>query len=67
MRLRQGQLQATPNDPQLLAELATVYRELGQIEQARQAAQKAASLAPQSAPAIQAFLDSLKNYQKNGN
>ncbi len=60
-RLRQEQLKASPNDPQLLAELATAYRELGQLELARQTAIKAAALSPQSAASIQAFLDSLKN------
>ncbi len=60
VRLRQEQLQQTPDDVQLLAALATTYRDLGQMELARQTALKAAALAPQSGQTIPEFLDSLK-------
>ncbi len=60
IRLRQEQLQGSPNDPQLLAALATTYRETGQLDLARQTALKAAALSPGSGQAIQAFLESLK-------
>ncbi len=64
VRLYKEQLAATPNDAQLLAQLATTYRETGELELARETALKAASLAPQSQPAVQAFLESLKTARK---
>ncbi len=67
VRLRQEQLKANPNDAQVLAGLATAYREMGELELARQTALKAASLSPQSEAAIQAFLESLKNHKSSGN
>jgi len=67
IRIYKEQLAVTPNDAQLLAQLATTYRETGELELARETALKAASVAPQSQSAVQAFLESLKTYKKSGN
>jgi O-antigen ligase/tetratricopeptide (TPR) repeat protein len=64
IRLYKEELAQMPDDPQLLAQLATAYREAGDLEQARQTALKAAALAPGSGPSIQAFLESLKTAAK---
>jgi tetratricopeptide (TPR) repeat protein len=60
IRLYKEQLDQTPNDTQLLAQLAATYRDAGDLEQARQTALRVAALAPDSGPSVQAFLDSLK-------
>ncbi|HYK87131.1 MAG TPA: O-antigen ligase family protein [Acidobacteriota bacterium] len=54
------ELEKSPNDPLLMARLASAYRDSGQMELARQTAMKAATLSPQVAAALQEFLNTLK-------
>jgi tetratricopeptide (TPR) repeat protein len=53
-------LQKSPDDPFLLAHLAGAYRELGDMNAARQTALKAAALSPQLAAQLQDFLRTLE-------
>jgi O-antigen ligase/Flp pilus assembly protein TadD len=57
--LYREQLRSSPDDPLLLARLAAVYRELGDLDSARQTALKAATLSPQIADQLEDFLKSL--------
>jgi tetratricopeptide (TPR) repeat protein len=57
--LYREQLDRTPNDPKLLAHLATAYREMGDLDHAREAAMKAAAQSPELAASLKEFLDSL--------
>jgi O-antigen ligase/tetratricopeptide (TPR) repeat protein len=57
--LYKEQLRSSPNNPLLLARLAAVYRELGDLDSARQTAHKAAALSPQIADQLEDFLKSL--------
>jgi Flp pilus assembly protein TadD len=53
-------LQTTPDDAFLLPRLAAAYRELGDMDAARQTALKAAAVSPQLATQLQDFLNSLE-------
>ncbi len=58
--LYQEQLQASPNNVLLMSRLAAAYRELGNIDLARETALKTAALEPQIEPQVQEFLKSLE-------
>ena len=60
VELYREQLKETPNDATVLARLAGTYRDLGEVDLARQTAMKAATLSPKVAAELQTFLDSLK-------
>lgn len=60
VELYREQLTRTKEDADILARLATIYREMGEIELARQTAIQAASLSPKIAGELQSFLDTLK-------
>jgi tetratricopeptide (TPR) repeat protein/O-antigen ligase len=60
VELYKEQLQASPDNPGILAHLATVYRELGDMESARRNALKAAALSPPLAAQLQEFLKTLR-------
>jgi tetratricopeptide (TPR) repeat protein len=64
VRLYKEVLKIVPDQPQLLARLATTYRDMGEIELARQTALKAASLSAQIGAALQDFLSSLERRPK---
>jgi tetratricopeptide (TPR) repeat protein len=58
--LYKEQLRISPDNPEILAHLAAVYRELGDMESARNNALKAAALSPGIAAQLQEFLKTLK-------
>ncbi len=60
-------LRLTPNDPNLMANLATVYRELGRLDRARELALQAAAASPAIAAQLQPFLNSLEPTSKANN
>jgi len=53
-------LAVTPEDAEILARLAFAYRDLGEMNLARQTAMKAAALSPKIASELQSLLNSLK-------
>ncbi len=57
--LYREQLEKTPDDAVLLSRLASAYRDIGDMESARQTALKAAALSPEVAAGLQTFLDSV--------
>jgi O-antigen ligase/Flp pilus assembly protein TadD len=61
VELYKEQLTRTQGDADILAHLASIYREMGEIELARQTAMQAASLSPKIAGELQSFLDTLKS------
>jgi tetratricopeptide (TPR) repeat protein len=61
IELCKEQLTQTKEDADILAHLAAIYREMGEIELARQTAAQAASLSPKIAGELQSFLDTLKS------
>jgi tetratricopeptide (TPR) repeat protein len=61
VELYKEQLTGTKGDADILAHLASIYREMGEIELARQTAMRAASLSPKIAGELQSFLDTLKS------
>jgi tetratricopeptide (TPR) repeat protein len=58
--LYKEQLQTYPDNAIILTSLATAYREVGDMESARQTALKAAALSPQIAATLDAFLKTLQ-------
>jgi O-antigen ligase/tetratricopeptide (TPR) repeat protein len=64
VRLYKEQLVDNPNDTILLARLAATYRDMGEVELARQTAMKAASLSPQLEAGLKTFLESLDKKSK---
>jgi len=61
IELCKDQLTRTTGDAKILAHLASIYREMGEFDLARQTAIQAASLSPEIAGELQSFLDTLKN------
>jgi tetratricopeptide (TPR) repeat protein len=59
--LQKDQIQSSPDDAQLWVNLAVAFRELGDMDSARQAAKKAANLSPKIAEGLGDFLKSLEN------
>jgi tetratricopeptide (TPR) repeat protein len=57
--LYKEQLQQSPNDPVVMARLATAYREMGDINAARQTALEAAKISPEVAAQVEEFLKTL--------
>ena len=57
--LYKEQLQQSPNDPVVMARLATAYREMGDISAARQTALEAAKISPEVAVQVEEFLKTL--------
>jgi O-antigen ligase len=58
--LYKERLAATPADAEILARLAFAYRDLGEMDLARETARKAATLSPAVAAELQSLLNSLK-------
>jgi tetratricopeptide (TPR) repeat protein len=57
--LYREQLQRSPNDPVVMARLATAYREMGDMNAARQIALEAAKISPEVAAQVEEFLKTL--------
>jgi tetratricopeptide (TPR) repeat protein len=57
--LYKEQLQQLPNDPVVMARLATAYRETGDMDAARQTALEAAKISPEAAAQVEEFLKTL--------
>jgi tetratricopeptide (TPR) repeat protein len=58
--LYREQLQQSPNNPVVMARLATAYRESGDISSARQMALEAAKISPEAAAQVEEFLKTLE-------
>ncbi len=58
--LYEEMIKLQPNNPNLYARLAAAYKEIGQIEKAKAAVQKAVELSPDFSPEAEKFLKSLE-------